>query len=113
MMNEREAVEYVHRLAQVERTPGHEKATVMMGPFTAFTVIGALQLATRHPDFSEAQAALIGDVVKQLKPLFAGTPGEVLLEVGSEPAFDVPKGCEYPMGPHAPQCGPGDHPAFR
>jgi hypothetical protein len=113
MLNEAEAIAYVARLAVIERTPGHDKATIMVGPFTAFTLIGALQLATRHPDFSAVQADLVGSVIDQLKPLFAGTPGEMLLGLGDEPAFDVPSGCRYPDGPHDSRCGPGDHPAFR
>jgi hypothetical protein len=111
-MSEAEAFEYVKQLAILEQDPGHEKATIRMGPFTAFTVIGALQLATRHPEFSPAQAKLIGEVIGQFGPLFKGTPGEMLLGLGGEPAFDVPRGCRYPLGPHAPECGPGDHPAF-
>lgn len=113
MMNETEAVDYVATLARLEQDPGHRKATITMGPFTAFTLIGALQLATRHPEFSPQQTGLINEVIGQLRPLFAGTPGEVLLGLGDEPAFDIPRGCRYPAGPHSPQCGPGDHPGFR
>lgn len=113
MLSETEAVAYVARLMAIERTPGHDKAYIGVGPFTAFTIIGALQLATRQPGFSAAQADLINDVIGQLKPLFAGTPGELLLRLGDEPAFDVPAGCRYPDGPHDSRCGPGDHPAFR
>ena len=115
MLSETEALAYVEELARIEQDPDHQKATIVMGPFTAFTLIGTLQLAMRHPDFSAAQAGLIRDVIGQLRPLFAGTPGEVLLRMGDEPAFDVPRGCRYPGGPHAPECGPGagDHAAFR
>lgn len=115
MMSEAEAIKYVTLLAQTEQDPRHERATIKIGPFTAFTLIGALQLATRHPEFSPDQARLIGQVIDQLRPLFAGTPGEVLLGLGDEPAFDIPRGCRYPSGPHAPECGPGagDHAGFR
>lgn len=113
MLSEADAVAYVAELTKIEQTPGHDRATVKMGPLTAFTVIGALQLATRHPEFPPAQAARVNAVIADLKRLFAGTPGEVLLGLGDEPAFDVPSGCRYPDGPHAPECGPGDHPAFR
>jgi hypothetical protein len=113
VLSEAEGVEYVMNLALLEREPGHAKATLTIGPFTAFTLIGALQLATRHPEFSPDQARLVRKVIDQMRPLFAGTPGEMLLKLGDEPAFDVPRGCSYPSGPHAPECGPGDHGGFR
>jgi hypothetical protein len=113
VISETEAIGYVKLLYRIEQDPGHDQATVLMGPFTAFTVIGALQLAMRNPDFSAEQARLVQGFIDQLKPLFAGTAGELLLGLGDEPAFDVPAGCRYPEGPHDPACGPGDHPAFR
>ena len=115
VISEAESVEYVKKLYRIEQDPGHDQAAVLMGPFTAFTVIGALQLAMRHPEFSPDQARLVQSFIDQCKPLFAGTPGEQLLGMGDEPAFDVPAACRYPFGSHAPECGPnpGDHAAFR
>lgn len=110
--SEAEAVEYVTRLARLEMG-GAPKAVIRMGPFTAFTLIGAVQLAMRHPDMSPENSRLLAAVIDDLRPLFAGTPGEMLLGLGDEPAFDVPQGCRYPYGPHAPECGPGDHAGFR
>lgn len=114
VISETEAAEYVRQLWQTEQDPGCAKATAVFGPFTAFMVIGALQLAMRTPDFSPDQARLVQSFIDQCKPLFKGTPGEMLLGLGDEPAFDVPAGCRYPGGPHAPECGPnpGDHTAF-
>jgi hypothetical protein len=111
-ITEAEAVEYITKLARLEREPGCDRAYIRLGPFTAFTLIGALQLATRHPEMSQSQRDLIGAVIDQLRPLFAGTPGEALLELGDHPEFDVERDCQYPSGPHSPKCPPGGHPGF-
>ena len=76
VISEAESVEYVKKLYRIEQDPGHDQAAVLMGPFTAFTVIGALQLAMRYPEFSPDQARLVQSFIDQCKPLFAGTPGE-------------------------------------
>jgi hypothetical protein len=111
-VTEAEAVEYIAKLARLEREPGSDRAYIRLGPFTAFTLIGALQLATRHPEMSQSQRDLIGAVIDQLRPLFAGTPGEALLELGDNPAFDIERECQHPFGPHSPKCPPGGHPGF-
>jgi hypothetical protein len=84
----------------------------MLGPFTAFTLIGALQLILRHPDLSEDNKHLLSQVIDQLKPLFADTLAGQIIELGDNPEFDIPRGCQYPGGPHAPECPPGDHAGF-
>jgi hypothetical protein len=111
-ITEAEAIEYVASIARLEREPGRDRAFIRVGPFTAFTIIGALQLATRHPEMSQSQRDLIGAVIDQLRPLFAGAPGEHLLRLGDEPAYDVERECKHPFGPHSPKCPPGGHPGF-
>jgi hypothetical protein len=111
-ISEADALAYLMRLADLEEQQPDERATITVGPFTAFTLIGALQLAMRHPGFSPVQTDLVGQVIDQLRPLFAGTPGEQLLRLGDDPAFDIPRDCTHPLGPHSPACPPGGHTGF-
>lgn len=112
-ITEADAIEYVKQLYELEKLPHHATATITFGPFTAFSMIGALQLALRHPEFSTTQAALVNSIIDQLRPLFANTPGEQLLKLGDNPAYDIPRDCRYPKGQHSPLCPPGDHAGFR
>lgn len=89
--DEAEAIAYLTRLVEIEQGADCAPAVISCGPFTAFTLIGALQLATRHPAMSDEQRELIGQVIDQLRPLFAGSLGEQLLRLGDDPAMDVPR----------------------
>lgn len=115
MLTEAQAVDYIRTLFELEQEPGHPRAEITLGPATAFVLVGALQLALRHPEFSPSQSSMVNSIIDQLRPLFAGTPGADLLKLGDEPAFDIPRDCQYPAGPHSPACGPapGDHAGFR
>lgn len=104
-----EAVEYLKSLYEIEQDPSHEQAVIYLGPWSGFVMIGALQLATRHPDMSGTQRELITSIIDQLRPMFDGTPGEQLLRLGDDPAADIDRACKHPFGPHAPSCPPGDH----
>lgn len=110
-MTDQEAIEYIASLAALEQDPGHQRAVVTMGPFSAFVAIGTWQLAMRHPEFSPWQADLVHQLIDQLKPLFAGTPGAELIDLGNDPARDVVRTCQHPFGPHSPECPPGEHSA--
>lgn len=112
-VSEAEAVEYIKRLFELENDPDSQKAVITMGPFTAFSLIGGLQLAMRHPDFSPVQADLMNRLIDQFRPLFRGTPGEQLLELGDDPAYDIERDCQHPFGPHSPKCPPEGHHGFR
>lgn len=111
-IDELEAMNYVRSLAEAERDGTDGNATISIGPFSAFTLIGALQLAMRHPLMSDTQRFLLEEIVDQMMPLFAGTPGEQLIALGADPDSDVPHGCQYPSGPHSPECPPGPHRGF-
>lgn len=108
-LTEQQAAEYIKSLYELEHEPDAQRAIIHLGPFTTFVLIGALQLAMRHPEFSKSQAELLALVIDQMKPLFAGTIAEQLLELGDHPEYDVPRNCQYPFGSHAPECPPGDH----
>jgi hypothetical protein len=111
-LTEREAIEYIKSLALLEQEPDHRKAVIRLGPWTAFVLVGALQLATRHPEMSLGHRELIGQVIGQLRPVFTGTPAEQLLQLGDDPAKDIYRDCQYPFGPHSPKCPPGGHAGF-
>ena len=111
-LTEAQAAAYIRSLYQLEQEPDGARAIISLGPFTTFVLIGALQLAMRHPEFSPSQSDLLAQVIDQIKPLFAGTLAEKLLELGDHPEFDIPRKCRYPFGSHAPECPPGDHAGF-
>jgi len=82
------AIEYLARLYEIERDPDHERAVLFIGPYSAFVMIGTLQLATRHPGLSPTHLELLAEIIDQLRPLFTGTPGEALIRLGDDPAND-------------------------
>lgn len=111
-LTEQQVAEYIESLYRLEQEPDAQRAIIHLGPFTAFVLIDALQLAMRHPEFSESQAELFTQIIDQMKPLFAGTLAEQILEIGDHPEFDIPRNCRYPFGSHAPECPPGEHAGF-
>lgn len=111
-LTEQQAADYVALLYRLEQNPECPRAIIHLRPFSAYLLISSLQLAMRHPGLSETQADILNSIISQIMPLFAGTPGEQLLETGNHPEFDIPRTCQYPRGPHAPECPPGGHLAF-
>lgn len=65
-----------------------QMAVISIGPFTALTLIGMLQLATRHPDMSKIQKTMVRDIIDQMRPLFVGTSGEEIIRRGDHPEWD-------------------------
>lgn len=61
---------------------------VPFGPYTALVVIGALQLATRHPNMAPSLRAELLGVIDQFRPWFVGTPGEQIIDMGNDPELD-------------------------
>lgn len=108
-MTDQEAIDWLKKTAALEQEPDCHKATITIGPWSAFIAIATWQLAMRNPDFSMAHAELVGNLIEQLSVLFDGTPGAELLGLGNDPDRDVPRACKHPIGPHAPECPPGDH----
>lgn len=83
-------LQWVHRLAHLEKAG--ERTELHIGPFTAWTLIGMIQLAARHPNFEGSPLMEIAHgFVDQFAPLFAGTPGEALIAKGWDPDFDRPR----------------------
>lgn len=85
-LTEGEFVEYLARLRDLE--VAGERQYVAFGPYTAMAVIGALQLATRHPSMTDGQRAELAAVIDQFRPWFEGTPGEHLIDMGNDPELD-------------------------
>lgn len=83
---EGEMVAYMRTLMELEEAG--ERAPVVVGPFTAILMIGALQLATRHPDVPDNHREAIASVIEQFRPWFAGTMGEQIIDMGNDPALD-------------------------
>jgi hypothetical protein len=79
-------VAYMKRLIDLEKDG--ERTTVVLGPFSAMTIIGLLQLATRHPDMDRRTKDIARDLIHQMEPLFAGTEGEEIIRRGGHPEFD-------------------------
>jgi hypothetical protein len=82
-------IAYLAALYELERDPEHDQAALFVGPYSAFVMIGALQLATRHPEMSPTHRRFLAEIIDQLRPLFAGTPGEALIRLGDDPAHDA------------------------
>jgi hypothetical protein len=84
---ERETADYVKYLMDLEKAG--ERTSISLGPFSAFTLIGLLQLSTRHPDLPPNIRKTAQEVYRQLYPLFRGTRGEEVLYKGEHPEWDV------------------------
>lgn len=79
---------YIQELMDLETTDS-ARATILLGPFGAMALIGLVQLATRHPDLDKKIKDVARDIVRQLSPLFTGTPGEEIIRRGGHPEFDL------------------------
>jgi hypothetical protein len=81
-----ELEDYMLTLHEAEAEGARQEIAV--GPYTAMIVIGALQLATRHPSANAYLRAELLAVVDQFRPWFVGTPGEHIIDRGNDPEFD-------------------------
>lgn len=77
---------------------------VEIGPYSAFTMIGALQLAWRHPDMEGRTRDLIRGFGEQLQAAFTGGVLEPLLETGWDLRQDRCSGCGVPIASPNPEC---------
>jgi hypothetical protein len=88
-MNTPTAAEYeAYMLTLHEAEAEGARQEIVVGPYTAMLMIGALQLATRHPGASAFLRAELLAVVDQFRPWFVGTPGEHIIDRGNDPEFD-------------------------
>jgi hypothetical protein len=84
--DDRDLLDYMKQLWNLEA--GGERTTLAIGPYSAITLIGGLQLAMRHPEMGHGTRDVLAEFIDQLRPLFAGTPGEELIRRGDDAAFD-------------------------
>lgn len=81
-----ESLAYMLELREAEADGARE--VVAFGPYTALTLIGGLQLATRHPSMPASVRAELLDIIEQFKPWFVGTLGEHIIDMGNDPEQD-------------------------
>jgi hypothetical protein len=87
--DEAEAEAWIRELWRLEQHG--DRTTLAVGPYTAFIVIGVLQLATRHPRLPAGHRLVADEFIGQLRTLFDGTPGAAIIAAGDNPARDVPQ----------------------
>jgi hypothetical protein len=85
-----ELIEYMKELARLEKAG--ERTTMVIGPYAAMLLAGVIQGATRDPNLSEPMREVLRGLVRQIEPLFVGTPGEQIIQMGYDPEFDRPVG---------------------
>jgi len=88
---ERDSFNAVLNLALIEQDDPDSKVTIRLGPFTAFTLVGALQLTTRHPELAPKMRARVQGVIDDIIKAFEGQPAHAVLLLGNDPANDVPR----------------------
>ena len=86
LTEEEKQVAYMRQLIDLEKDG--KRTTIVIGPFSAMTIIGLIQLATRHPDMEKRTKDIARDFIRQLEPLFSGTEGEEIIRRGGHPEFD-------------------------
>jgi hypothetical protein len=89
------AVDDAAALEMTKKLAEHEQAGVRLqlsvGPYTAFTLIGAIQLVLRHPGVEGLMARVLTDLARQFQAALADGPvpgvGE-LIELGFDERYD-------------------------
>lgn len=76
-------------LARAELDGTADPSQVMIGPYSAFVMISALQLAWRHPDLPDHMRDTIEATARQFQVLF-GEPLAGYIELGWDISQDVP-----------------------
>lgn len=100
--DDKEVVEQLAEWHRGEHEGTVEKATVAIGPFSAWITVAALQLAWRHPDMNELNRSVIRDLAGQLQVMFSGPPAKVL-EMGWDTDYDQPPARSRSEGRQVPQ----------
>jgi hypothetical protein len=80
-------LEFTAQVLEAERNG--ERATFTIGPFSLLTMIGAIQLATRHPHVVGENRKILLGLVQDFGVYFDGTAGEEIIKRGSHPEWDV------------------------
>lgn len=97
---EAEMVAYMKRL-YADEVIGGASQVVAFGPYTALIVIGALQVAMRHPLMDQHPQEVLDQVITQFGPWFEGTLGAEIIAWGADPATWVVPHPPADPGPEA------------
>lgn len=65
------------------------RTTLSVGPFSAYTLIGCLQMVMRRMDLPPNARPIIRHIVRQLYPLFDGTPVAEHIRRGEHPEWQL------------------------
>lgn len=87
-ITESDFIERIGRLILLEQSGEGGKVTIHLGPYSAFVLVGALQLAWRHPQHSPKMKQVIEDIARQVQAGFAPEYQE-LLDAGWDTSRDV------------------------
>ena len=86
----REAAVIIGRLIKLERAG--ERTEMLIGPYSAFILVGMLQLAMRHPAYRDEPTGRMARIIRSLGDQFGaqfeGYPAGELLKKGWDPAND-------------------------
>jgi hypothetical protein len=86
-------LEILAEFAQAEQDGTAEKAIIVLGPFTLYTLISAVQLACRNPGMGDQLRERLTAVTGQMMENFPdGSIIRELLEQGNDPSQDVIEG---------------------
>ena len=78
-------------LAQAEISGTAEPVTVRIGPFSMFQLIGAVQLALRHPNMPASVREMVTNLAREFATCFnEGSIARQVVEAGFDPDNDVP-----------------------
>lgn len=78
----------VTQLVVLEQSRNFAPLTLDLGPYSAFVLVGALQLAWRHPDHAPKLKDIIEQIARRVQDGFPPEYAE-LLEAGWDPSRDV------------------------
>lgn len=105
MTTKDEYLKILVELGKAERDGTADNALISCGPFTAFSIVAALQLALRHPQLSSNMREIISNFANQLAMLFPeGSAVRELIKEGSDPHNDVGPEAEV-KDFECPECG--------
>lgn len=75
-------------LTEEEISGDCKEVTIALSLFSVWSLIGALDLVSRHPGVGGGLKDILGQIRAQLATLFDGTEGEEILAKGANSAFD-------------------------
>jgi hypothetical protein len=84
---DRSVVEALYKLAIAEQDGLVRAAPMTIGPYSSFTLIGAIQLAWRHPSMNATQKRILENIARPMQAWFSGVLADAL-EAGWDTSQD-------------------------